>query len=91
MNKGELIEAVQKELGKGTSKRAASDSVDAVLSAISGGIKKDKSVQIVGFGTFKLTNRAARTGTNPQTHKPMEIKASKSVKFSPSSILRGKL
>ncbi len=91
MNKGELIESVQKALGKETSKRAAQDVVEAVLGAISAGIKKDKAVQIVGFGSFKVTKRAARTGTNPQTGKPMKIKASKSVKFSPSSVLKGKL
>ena len=91
MNKGQLIEAVQKALGKETSKRAAQDATEAVLGAISAGIKKDKAVQIVGFGSFNVTKRAARTGTNPQTGKPMKIKASKSVKFRPSSALKGKL
>ena len=62
MNKGELIEAVQKALGKETSKRAAQDAVEAVLGAVSAGIRKDKAVQIVGFGSFKVTKRAARTG-----------------------------
>ena len=91
MNKGELIDAVQESMGDGASKRAAQDCVDAVLNAISAGIKNDKSVQIVGFGSFKVTERKARTGTNPQTGQPMEIGPSKSVKFSPSSALKGTL
>ena len=91
MNKGELIESVQKAMGKETSKRAAQEAVEIVLGSISAGIKKDKAVLIVGFGSFKVTKRAARIGTNPQTRKPMKIKASKSVKFTPASALKGKL
>ena len=53
MNKSELTEAVQKALGKDTSKRAAGDAVEAVLTSIAKGIKKDKAVQLIGFGTFK--------------------------------------
>ncbi len=88
MNKSELIEAVQKALGGETSKRAASDAVEAVLEAIAKGVKKDKAVQLIGFGTFKVSKRAARMGRNPKTGEAMKIKASKSVKFSPSSALK---
>ena len=91
MNKSELIEAVQKALGGESSKRAASDAVEAVLDGIAKGVKKDKAVQLIGFGTFKVSKRAARMGRNPKTGEAMKIKASKSVKFSPSSVLKGSL
>lgn len=91
MNKAELTEAVLKNLGKDTTKKAAADAVEAVLSAISAGIKKDKVVQLIGFGTFKVATRKARTGRNPKTGEKIKIKASKSVRFSASSVLKGKL
>ena len=91
MNKAELVEAVQKALGGETSKRAAQDAVDAVLESIAKGVKKDKIVQLIGFGTFKVSKRAARQGRNPKTGEPLKIAASKSVRFSPSSVLKGSL
>jgi DNA-binding protein HU-beta len=91
MNKAELIEAVQKTLGGETSKRAAGDAVEAVLTAIAKGVAKSGTVQLIGFGTFKVVKRAARTGRNPKTGDPMKIKASKTVRFVPSSALKGSL
>lgn len=91
MNKAELTEAVLKNLGKDTTKKAAADALDAVITAIAAGIKKDKVVQIIGFGTFKVSQRAARKGRNPKTGETIKIKASKSVRFSASSALKGKL
>ena len=91
MNKAELTEAVLKNLGKETSKKAAGEALEAVISAIAAGIKKDKVVQIIGFGTFKVSQRAARKGRNPKTGETIKIKASKSVRFSASSALKGKL
>lgn len=91
MNKGELVEAVQKALGKDTSKRAAEDAVNAVLEAVAKGVKKDGNVQLIGFGTFKVKKRAARMGRNPKTGAAMQIKASKTVGFTPSSALKGSL
>ena len=91
MNKAELTEAVLKNLGKETTKKAAADALEAVIAAISAGIKKDKVVQIIGFGTFKVSQRAARKGRNPKTGETIKIKASKSVRFSASSALKGKL
>ncbi len=91
MNKAELIEAVLKNLGKETTKKAAADAVEAVLGAIAGGIKKDKVVQVIGFGTFKVTQRKARKGRNPKTGEAIKIKASKGVRFAPSSTLKGTL
>ena len=91
MNTGDLVEAVQKALGKETSKKSAEEAVSAVLASIATGIKKDKTVQLIGFGTFKVKERKARTGRNPKTGEPMKIKASKTVGFSPSSALKGSL
>ena len=81
MNKGELVEAVQKALGGDTSKKAAEEAVSAVLNAIASGIKKDSNVQLIGFGTFKVKKRAARMGRNPATGEAIQIKASKKVAF----------
>ena len=91
MNKADLILQVQKALGNETSKRAASDALDAVLDSIAKGVKKDSNVQLIGFGTFKVAKRAARTGRNPKTGASMKIKASKTVRFVPSSALKSSL
>lgn len=91
MNKAELIEAVQKALGADATKRSAEDAVAAVLDSIAKGVKKDKKVQIIGFGTFEVKKRAARMGRNPKTGESMKIAASKSVGFKPSSTLKASL
>jgi nucleoid DNA-binding protein len=74
MNKVELTAAVQKTLG--SSKADAERAVNAVIDGI-----KAKSVQLIGFGTFKIGNRKARTGVNPKTGQKIKIKASKTVRF----------
>jgi DNA-binding protein HU-beta len=81
MNKAELIAEVQKNLGGDASRAAAERAVEAVLDGIKKGIKKDKNVQLIGFGTFSIAKRAAREGVNPRTKEKIKIKASKSVKF----------
>ena len=88
MNKAQLIESIQKNLGKETSKKAAGDALAAVLDAIVKGVKKDKSVQLIGFGTFKVAARKARKGVNPKTKKPITIKASKTVRFVASAAIK---
>tara|TARA_B100000085_G_scaffold87429_1_gene78905 strand:- start:53 stop:325 length:273 start_codon:yes stop_codon:yes gene_type:complete len=87
MNKGQLIEAVQKSLGKDTTKAAAEAAVNAVLDTITKNVKK-APVQIIGFGTFAKVKRAARNGINPKTKEPIKIKASTSVKFKPGAKLK---
>ena len=91
MNKGELIDAVQKKLGSEATKRLAEDALAAVLESIEEGVKSDQKVQIIGFGTFEVKNRAARMGRNPKTGEAMQISASKSVGFKPSSTLKKSL
>ena len=88
MTKAELVESVQKALGKEATKRIAEDAVKAVLESIAKGVKKDKKVQLIAFGTFVPKKRAARMGRNPKTGESMKLKASKSVGFKPSSILK---
>jgi len=91
MNKAELVAEVQKSLGADTSKAAAERSVEAVLEAVKKGIKKDQGVQLIGFGTFSVTKRAARQGINPQTGEKIKIKASKAVKFKAGAGLKAVL
>lgn len=91
MNKAELIDSIQKALGADATKRAAEQALDAVLDSIAKGVKKDKKVQIIGFGTFEVKKRAARVGRNPKTGESLKIAASKSVGFKASSVLKGSL
>jgi len=88
MNKSELVAEVQKNLGPDTSKAAAERALEAVLEGIKTGIQNDELVQIIGFGTFNVTERAAREGINPRTKEKIQIKASKSVRFKPGSGLK---
>jgi len=91
MNKAELVTNVQKALGKETSKAAAEKSVAAVIDSIAGALKKGQNVQLIGFGTFKVVSRKARTGVNPKTCDKIKIKASKAVKFGAGKELKSKL
>jgi len=89
MNKVELVAAVQKSLGADTSKADAERAVNAVLDSVKAGLKKTpKTVQVIGFGTFKVATRKARKGVNPKTGEKIKIKASKTVKFSPGKALK---
>ena len=74
MNKGDLIEAVADKAG--LSKADAGRAVDATIEAITKALKKGKQVSLVGFGTFAVKKRAARTGRNPRTGETIQIKAS---------------
>ncbi|WP_297702344.1 HU family DNA-binding protein [uncultured Fibrobacter sp.] len=82
MNKQDLIDAIlaNKEAGI-ESKAAAARAVDAVLDGITAGIKKDGLVQLIGFGTFSVKKREARTGINPLTKEKIKIKATQVVSF----------
>lgn len=81
MNKTELIAAVAEKAG--IQKKVAAEAVAATFDVITETMKAGDKVQIPGFGVFEAKHRAARTGYNPQTKKPVEIAASKapSVKF----------
>ncbi len=86
MNKTDLINKVA-ELGE-LSKKDAGKAVDAVLDAISESLKAGDAVQIVGFGTFKVTHKPARQGRNPSTGQTIDIAASNKVSFSPGATLK---
>jgi len=78
MNKGDLINEMAKVVG---TKKAAQEAVDCVFSTITKALKKKESVALVGFGTFKVGKRKARTGRNPQTGEEIKIKAKSVPKF----------
>ncbi len=86
MTKGDLINTVAKAAK--TSKRAAEDSVNATFAALTKVIKKDKRVQVAGFGTFSVRARKARSGRNPRTGAAIKIKASRTVGFKPAPNLK---
>lgn len=86
MNKAELIEHIANhaELNKAQAGRA----LDALVDAVRRTLKKGDSVSLIGFGTFAVTKRAARTGRNPRTGAPIKIKAAKIPKFRPGKGLK---
>ena len=88
MNKSDLIDEVAKVVG---TKKDAQVAVDTVFSAITAAMKKDDSVTIAGFGTFKVSKRSARKGRNPQTGETIDIKAMNVPKFVPSKTLKSAL
>ena len=85
MNKGELIEAIAK--GASLSKKDAGAALDTTLTTIQKTLKKGDKVTLIGFGTFSITKRAARTGINPRTGDKIKIKAKKVVKFKAGAAL----
>lgn len=87
MNKQDLVEYVQKAANIET-KVAATAAVNAVLEGITEGIKKGGPVQLIGFGTFSVKDRAARQGRNPLTGEKIKIKASKTVGFKAGAALK---
>jgi len=86
MNKAELIEAVADAAD--VSKAAAGRAVDVTFEAITSALKKGDTVTLVGFGTFSVRDRAARTGRNPRTGEAIQIKASKSPGFKAGKALK---
>ena len=79
MNKAQLVEAIAKDAK--LSKAASAKALDAVITTTKKSLKKGDKIALVGFGTFSVTKRAARTGRNPQTGKPIKIAAKKVVKY----------
>lgn len=73
MNKAELIEAVAASAD--LPKAAAGRAIDAMVESVTNALKEGDQVVLVGFGTFSVKERAARTGRNPQTGEPIQIKA----------------
>ena len=89
MNKSDLVEAIVKNKNSGIeSKAGAEKALQSVLDAIRGGLKKDKAVQLIGFGNFLVKNRKARKGINPKTGESIQIKASRTVGFKAGKALK---
>jgi DNA-binding protein HU-beta len=86
MNKTEFVAHVAEEAG--ISKADAAKAVEAVIAVIEKALKKGEQVAIVGFGTFAVRKRAARTGRNPRTGATLKIKASKVPAFKAGKALK---
>ena len=86
MNKGELIDAVSVKTG--LAKADATRAVDALLDSITDALKAKDTVAIVGFGTFAVKTRAARSGRNPRTREPIQIPASQVPGFKAGKALK---
>lgn len=89
MNKAELISQISEDAG--ISKAQANEALDSFTSAVVASLKKGDTVTLVGFGTFSVSQRAARTGRNPQTGEALKIKASKVPKFKPGKDFKDKI
>lgn len=81
MNKGDLIKAIADQAG--ITKAEATNALNAVVEAITSSLKSGEKVTLVGFGTFSVSERPARTGRNPSTGATIEIAAKKQIKFKP--------
>lgn len=89
MNKTELVAAMAEAAE--ISKKDAEKALKAFTDVVADELKKGEKVQLVGFGTFEVSERAAREGRNPQTGETMQIKASKSPKFTAGKALKDAL
>ena len=79
MNKATLIDKIAKDAS--ITKNAAATAVDSLIHGVTSALKKNQRVTLVGFGTWGVTKRKARTGRNPQTGETIKIKAKKAVRF----------
>ena len=89
MNKQELIEQIASEAG--ITKAAAGKVIDAFTESVTAALKSGDSVTLIGFGTFAVSERAARTGRNPQTGKELKIAARKAPAFRAGKALKDAL
>ena len=86
MNKSELVQKIAKDAD--LSKSSAAAAVDSFFEGITKALKKGDSITFVGFGTFKTSQRKARTARNPQTGAPIKIKARRVVRFTAGKALK---
>jgi DNA-binding protein HU-beta len=80
VNKSELVDSIAEQAG--LNKAEAERALNAFIESIQGAVASDDKVTLPGFGSFSRSSRAARTGRNPRTGEPVQIAASKGVKFS---------
>ncbi len=86
MTKADLAAKIAEK--NGISKKAAAEAVDAFISTVTETVASGEKVQLIGFGTFEVSERAARTGKNPQTGEKIKIPASKTIKFKVSKAVK---
>lgn len=86
MNKSELIDAIA--AGADISKAAAGRALDSMIDSVTGALKQGDTVNLIGFGTFMVRERAARTGRNPRTGESIKIAASKNPSFKAGKALK---
>lgn len=86
MNKNDLVEAIAS--GAEITKTAAAKALDSVIGSVTKAVSKGDTVTLVGFGTFKSSKRAARTGRNPQTGKELKIAATTVPRFTAGSAFK---
>lgn len=86
MNKSELVAAIAENAG--LSKKDAEKALGAFTDIVADTLKKGDKIQLIGFGTFETSERAARTGRNPQTNETIEIPASKAPRFKAGKALK---
>ncbi len=86
MKKTELVSAIAEK--SGLTKAQATAALDACIEAVTEALKNGEQVTIIGFGTFKVGERSARTGRNPQTGETIQIPAAKVPKFTPGKALK---
>lgn len=89
MNKGELIKAIAED--SEVSKKDAENVLNSFIKLVEKELVEGGKVQLIGFGTFEVIERAARTGRNPSTGEAINIKASKIPKFKPGTALKDKV
>lgn len=85
MNKAQLIDAIAE--GSGLTKADSKKALEAFTKSVEGTLKSGDKIVLIGFGTFSMSERSARTGRNPQTGKEIQIPAKKVVKFKAGSEL----
>lgn len=86
MKKDDLVTFVSEEAN--TTRKAAGEAINAALEGIASSLEQGDSISLIGFGSFKVVERAAREGRNPRTGEKINILASKSVKFTPGKVLK---
>lgn len=86
MNKTELVDAIAKKAS--ISKKDAAAALEAFTETVGKTLKKGDKIQLIGFGTFEVGKRSARTGRNPQTGETIKIAAAKTPKFKPGKALK---
>ena len=89
MNKSELVDAIAKETG--ISKKYTEATLKSFINVVSNELQNKRKVQLIGFGTFETSERAARSGRNPQTGAALKIKASTVARFKAGKALKDKV